>query len=57
MNSGASTIRKVIDLRVYLRDEICAGVEIYFTGNNTTLNFRDPAATNSTHRFYRAVIP
>ena len=41
----------------YLLDEICAGVEIYFTGNNTTLNFRDPAATNSTHRFYRAVIP
>jgi hypothetical protein len=28
-----------------------------FTGNNTTLNFRDPAATNSSRRFYRAVIP
>jgi uncharacterized repeat protein (TIGR03803 family) len=28
-----------------------------FTGTNTTLNFRDPAATNSSHRYYRAVIP
>jgi hypothetical protein len=28
-----------------------------FVGTNTTLNFRDPAATNSSHRFYRAVIP
>ena len=28
-----------------------------FVGTNTTLNFRDPAATNSIHRFYRAVIP
>jgi hypothetical protein len=28
-----------------------------FTGNNTTLNFRDPAATNSGRRFYRAVVP
>jgi hypothetical protein len=28
-----------------------------FTGTNTTLNFRDPAATNSSRRFYRAVIP
>jgi hypothetical protein len=26
----------------YLLDEICAGVKIYFTGNTTTLNFRDP---------------
>jgi hypothetical protein len=28
-----------------------------FVGTNTTINFRDPAATNSNHRFYRAVIP
>jgi hypothetical protein len=28
-----------------------------FVGTNTTLNFRDPAATNSNQRFYRAVIP
>ena len=28
-----------------------------FVGTNTTLNFRDPAATNSNDRFYRAVIP
>ena len=28
-----------------------------FVGTNTTLNFRDPAATNLPHRFYRAVIP
>jgi hypothetical protein len=28
-----------------------------FTGTNTMLNFRDPAATNSAQRFYRAVIP
>ena len=28
-----------------------------FVGTNTTLNFRDPAATNSQSRFYRAVIP
>jgi hypothetical protein len=28
-----------------------------FTGTNSTLIFRDPAATNSSHRFYRAVIP
>jgi hypothetical protein len=28
-----------------------------FVGTNTTLNFRDPAATNSSGRFYRAVIP
>jgi hypothetical protein len=28
-----------------------------FVGTNTTLNFRDPAATNSPRRFYRAVIP
>jgi hypothetical protein len=28
-----------------------------FVGTNTTLNFRDPAATNSNSRFYRAVIP
>ncbi|MGB7749075.1 MAG: leucine-rich repeat protein [Verrucomicrobiia bacterium] len=28
-----------------------------FVGTNTTLNFRDPAATNSNERFYRAVIP
>ena len=28
-----------------------------FNGTNTTLNFRDPAATNSSQRFYRAVIP
>ena len=28
-----------------------------FVGTNTTLNFRDPAATNSARRFYRAVIP
>jgi hypothetical protein len=28
-----------------------------FVGTNTTLNFRDPAATNSKSRFYRAVIP
>ena len=28
-----------------------------FIGTNSTLNFLDPAATNSNHRFYRAVIP
>ena len=28
-----------------------------FVGTNTTLNFLDPAATNSNRRFYRAVIP
>jgi uncharacterized delta-60 repeat protein len=28
-----------------------------FVGTNTTLNFRDPAATNSSRRFYRAVVP
>jgi hypothetical protein len=28
-----------------------------FIGTNTTLNFRDPAATNSSQRYYRAVIP
>jgi hypothetical protein len=28
-----------------------------FIGTNTTLNFRDPAATNSNRRFYRAVVP
>jgi uncharacterized repeat protein (TIGR03803 family) len=28
-----------------------------FVGTNTTLNFLDPAATNSSQRFYRAVIP
>jgi hypothetical protein len=28
-----------------------------FVGTNSTITFRDPAATNSSHRFYRAVIP
>jgi hypothetical protein len=28
-----------------------------FTGTNSTLHFRDPAATNSSRRFYRAVVP
>lgn len=28
-----------------------------FVGTNSTLNFRDTAATNSTRRFYRAVVP
>ena len=28
-----------------------------FVGTNSTLIFRDPAATNSPHRFYRAVMP
>ena len=28
-----------------------------FVGSNSSLNFRDPAATNSNRRFYRAVIP
>jgi hypothetical protein len=28
-----------------------------FVGSNTTITFLDPAATNSSHRFYRAVIP
>jgi hypothetical protein len=28
-----------------------------FVGTNSTITFRDPAATNSNHRFYRAVIP
>jgi len=28
-----------------------------FSGTNSILTFRDAAATNFTHRFYRAVIP
>ena len=28
-----------------------------FVGTNSTISFRDPAATNSPRRFYRAVIP
>ena len=28
-----------------------------FIGTNSTITFRDPAATNSPHRFYRAVTP
>jgi len=28
-----------------------------FTGTNAPLNFRDPAATNASQRFYRAVSP
>ena len=28
-----------------------------FVGTNTTLNFRDPAATNASQKYYRAVIP
>jgi len=28
-----------------------------FIGTNSTLIFRDPAATNFSRRFYRAVIP
>ena len=28
-----------------------------FVGTNSTITFRNPAATNSIHRFYRAVIP
>jgi uncharacterized repeat protein (TIGR03803 family) len=28
-----------------------------FVGTNSTLHFRDPAASNSSHRYYRAVIP
>jgi uncharacterized repeat protein (TIGR03803 family) len=28
-----------------------------FVGTNATLHFRDPAATNSSHRYYRAIIP
>ena len=28
-----------------------------FVGSNSTITFRDPAATNSVQRFYRAVIP
>ncbi len=28
-----------------------------FVGTNSTITFRDPAATNSNHRYYRAVIP
>jgi hypothetical protein len=28
-----------------------------FNGSNTAITFRDPAATNSPERFYRAVIP
>jgi hypothetical protein len=28
-----------------------------FVGTNSPLTFRDPAATNSTERYYRAVIP
>jgi hypothetical protein len=28
-----------------------------FVGTNSTLNFRDPAVTNSSRKFYRAVIP
>jgi len=30
---------------------------INFVGTNAQLDFRDPAATNSSHRYYRAVIP
>ena len=28
-----------------------------FVGTNSMITFRDPAATNSNHRFYRAIIP
>jgi BspA type Leucine rich repeat region (6 copies)/Bacterial Ig domain len=28
-----------------------------FVGTNSTITFRDPAATNFNHRFYRAVVP
>jgi hypothetical protein len=28
-----------------------------FVGTNSTITFRDPAATNSPRRFYRAVVP
>jgi hypothetical protein len=28
-----------------------------FTGTNATLTFQDPAATNSSRRYYRAIIP
>ena len=28
-----------------------------FVGTNSTITFRDPAATNSTRRFYRAATP
>jgi hypothetical protein len=28
-----------------------------FVGTNSMITFRDPAATNSNHRFYRAVVP
>ena len=28
-----------------------------FVGSNSTITFHDPAATNSSHRYYRAVIP
>jgi hypothetical protein len=29
----------------------------WFSGVNSTLNFRDPTATNLNRRFYRAVVP
>jgi hypothetical protein len=28
-----------------------------FVGSNSVITFRDPAATNSSHRYYRATIP
>ena len=28
-----------------------------FVGTNSTITFLDPAATNSSNRFYRAVVP
>jgi hypothetical protein len=31
--------------------------QFWFSGVNSTLNFRDPTATNLNRRFYRAVVP
>jgi hypothetical protein len=53
MSKTFGTIRAVDSVSFEVRPG-----EIYgLLGPNTTLNFREPAATNSSHRFYRAVIP
>jgi cyclophilin family peptidyl-prolyl cis-trans isomerase len=42
---------------LYSTDLVGWNILTNFVGTNVTLNFRDPAATNSSQRFYRAVVP